>query len=332
MTVNDEIRCASVQDDTKLAVSEHPVLAQRLAAEGGGGRSEVEHGDTHVRVQREKGSFQRLALPTSPNGKPLQCARVNRIRAFVWPEPATATDRSGDADTRSVRQANHRGATVEHLDSKTFEHPPERYPAQRAEVVVAEHRDHRQSSGRQELAGDLGFEQATVLSQVTGDKQEVGIVGEGGEAGDGTQVFSTADVEVSNRRYANSDEVSGVDLANRRRQMAFHGSEAYLITREPRETHRILRAGNHGGELFGGSLSGKLKMAVGEWSRLHGVSSPGAARSRCSLRSLPHPFALGRWARRRRQKLPDTSQYRHLRSRPRPSSSPTSRPGPSSSR
>ena len=71
MTVNDEIRCAPVHDDTQFAVPEHPVLAQRLAAERGGGRSEVEHRDTHVRIQGKKGTFKRLTLATSPNGKPL---------------------------------------------------------------------------------------------------------------------------------------------------------------------------------------------------------------------------------------------------------------------
>jgi hypothetical protein len=80
--------------------------------------------------------------------------------------------------------------------------------------VVAEHRDYRESCGRQELAGHLGFEQTAVLGKVTGDKQEIGGVREGGKVRDGTQVFSATDVEVSNRRHANSEELEGADLRN----------------------------------------------------------------------------------------------------------------------
>jgi hypothetical protein len=71
MTVNDEIGYTPVQYGSQLAVSEHPVLGKRLAAERGSSRSEVEHRDAQVGVQRKKGAFERLALPASPNGKPL---------------------------------------------------------------------------------------------------------------------------------------------------------------------------------------------------------------------------------------------------------------------
>ena len=66
--------------------------------------------------------------------------------------------------------------------------------------MVAKHRDDRQASGRQELASRLGFQQASVLGEVTGDQQEVGPVREAGKTRDRAQVFSTAEVEVTNRR------------------------------------------------------------------------------------------------------------------------------------
>jgi hypothetical protein len=172
-----------------------------------------------------------MTLSARPNGKPLQCPRVNRIRAFMRPEPPAAADSSSDAHARSVRQANHGGVTVQHLHARAFEHPPERYPAQRSQVVVAKHRDHGQSSGRQELASHLGFEQATVLSEVAGDKQEIGVVGEGGKAGHRTQVFRTTNVEIPSRRHANPEELWGANLLNGRWQPTFHGTEAYLIAR-----------------------------------------------------------------------------------------------------
>ena len=90
---------------------------------------------------------------------------------------------------------------------RAFEHAPERYPAQRSQVVVAKHRDDGQSSGRQELASHLSFQQAPVLREIPSDKQEVGIVREAGKTGDRTQVFSTTDVEIANRRDANLQEL-----------------------------------------------------------------------------------------------------------------------------
>ena len=200
MAMNDEIGQASVQDGTQLTVSEHPVLGKRLPTERGRGRSEVEHRDAHVRIQGKEGSFQRLTLTAGTNSEPLQSPRMNRVWPLMWPKPTATAGRPGDADAGSVRQANDGGAPVEDLDTGAFEHTPERRPAQRSQVVVAEHRDHRQSSCRQELPGHLGFEEATVLSEIAGDKQEVGMVREGGETRDCGQVFSTADVEVTNRR------------------------------------------------------------------------------------------------------------------------------------
>jgi hypothetical protein len=199
MTVNDEIGQSSIQDGTQLTVSEHPVLSKRLLTERGRGRSEVEHRDAHVRIQGKEGSFQRLTLTAGTNSQPLQRPRVNRIWPLMWPKPTAAAGRPGDADARSVRQANDGGTPVEHLDTRAFEHTPERHPAQRSQVVVAKHRNDRQSGRRQELSGQLGLEEATVLSEIAGDKQEVGMVRKGSEARDGGQVFSTADVEVTNR-------------------------------------------------------------------------------------------------------------------------------------
>ena len=200
MPMNDEIGQASVQDGTQLTVSEHPVLGKRLPTERGGGRSEVEHRDAHVRIQGKEGSFQRLTLTAGTNCEPLQSPRVNRIWPLMWPKPTATAGRPSDSDAGTVRQANDGGAPVEDLNTGAFEHTPERCPAQRSQVMVAKHRDHRQSSRRQELPGHLGFEEATVLSEIASDKQEVGMVREGGEARDCGQVFSTADMEVTDRR------------------------------------------------------------------------------------------------------------------------------------
>jgi hypothetical protein len=169
MAMDYEIGQSPIKDRTKLAVPEHPVLGKWLAAECGGGRREVEHGDAHVGVQGEKGPFERLTLPASPNGQPLESPGVNRVRAFMWPESSAAAGRAGDAEASSIRQAVHGGTTVEYFDPRAFEHPPERYPAERTQVVVAEHSDDRQSGDRQELAGYLGFEQSTILREVARD-------------------------------------------------------------------------------------------------------------------------------------------------------------------
>ena len=141
---------------------------------------------------------------------------MNRIWTLVWPEPPAAADRSGDAHARSVRQAHDGGATVEYLDARAFQHPPERYPAQRPEVMVTKDRDYGQSSGRQEFASHLGFEQTAVLSQVAGDQQEVGVLRESGKTGDYIQVFPTTDVEITNSRHADLEDVWRSDLRNRR--------------------------------------------------------------------------------------------------------------------
>ena len=217
MTVNNEIGLTTVQDDTQLAISQHPVLGKWLAAECGRGRSKVEQGDTHVPIQGKKSALERLTLPASPNGKPLQCPRMDRIGTLVWPEPPAAPHRPGDAHARSVGQANHSGAPVEHFDAGAFEHPAECYPAQRSEVVVAKHRDDGQSRGCQKLASQLGFEQAAVLGEVAGDQQEVGVVSKSSETGDSIEVFTTSDVEVPNSRHANPEVLRRGDLRNGRR-------------------------------------------------------------------------------------------------------------------
>jgi hypothetical protein len=103
----------------------------------------VEHRDAHVRIQGKEGSFQRLTLTAGTKSEPLQSPRVNRIWPFMWPKSTATAGRPGDADARSVRQAHDGGTPVEDLDTGAFEHTPERCPAQRSQVVVAEHRDHR---------------------------------------------------------------------------------------------------------------------------------------------------------------------------------------------
>jgi hypothetical protein len=200
MTVNDEIRRSPIEDDAQLAVSEHPVLGEGLPPEGGRGRGEVDGRDAQVRVQGQERSFERLRLAAGANGKPFQRSGVDRVWPLVRPEPATATDRPGDADAQPVRQANNGGATVEHLDTMAFEHAPERNPAQRAQVVVAKHGHDGQASGRQELASRLGLQQAAVLGEIPGDQQAIGLVGEAGKTGDRSDVFATTEMEVANRR------------------------------------------------------------------------------------------------------------------------------------
>lgn len=200
MSVNNEIRRSPVQDNSQLAVSEHPILAKRLPTEGRRGRSEVDDRDAHVRVQRIQRLLESLALTAGTNGKSFQGPRMNRVRPLVRPESATTAGRSGDANARPVRQANDGGAAVKHLDPAMLEHAPERHPAQRPQVVVAEHRDNGQPAGCQQLTSHLGFQQATVLREIPGDKQQIGLVREAGKTGDRMEVFSTTDMKVANRR------------------------------------------------------------------------------------------------------------------------------------
>ena len=218
MTVNNEIRHAPVENDAQLAVPEHPILGEGLLPKGGRRRREVHGGDTHVSVQGKKRSFQRLTFAAGANGKPFQGSRVDGVRPLVRPESATAAGRPGDANARSVCQANHGGATVEHLDATAFEHAPEGCPAQRSQVMIAKHRDNGQASCRQELASRLGFQQASVLREVPGNQQEVGLVREAGKTGDRAQLFSTAEVEVANGRDPNPHTLRGAALDNRRWQ------------------------------------------------------------------------------------------------------------------
>ena len=150
MAVNDEIRHSPVEDDAQLAVTEHPILGEGLAPEGGGCRREVDGGDADVSVQGKKGSFQRLTFAAGANGKPFQGSRVDSVWPLVRPESATAAGRPGDPYARTVGQTNHGGATVEHFDATAFEHAPERCPAQRSQVMIAEHRHDGQASGRQD--------------------------------------------------------------------------------------------------------------------------------------------------------------------------------------
>jgi hypothetical protein len=130
MAVNDQIRHSPVEDDAQLAVAEHPVLGERLPSEGRRCRREVGGGDAHVSVQRKKSSFERLTFTAGANGKPFHGSRVDGVWSLVGPESATASGRPGDANARPVCQANHGGATIEHLDATAFEHTPERCPAQ----------------------------------------------------------------------------------------------------------------------------------------------------------------------------------------------------------
>jgi len=98
MTVNDKIRRSSIDDDSKLAVAEHPVLGERLAAERSGGRSEVKGRDAHVRVQGQQRALERITFAMRPDSKALQGPRVDRRRPFVRPEAATTAGGSRDAD------------------------------------------------------------------------------------------------------------------------------------------------------------------------------------------------------------------------------------------
>jgi hypothetical protein len=190
---------------------------------------------------------------------------MDRRWPLVWPESTATSGGPGDAYPGSVRQANHSAATVEHLDATAFEHTPERYPAQRSQVVVAQNRDDGQTSGRQQLTGDLSLHQATVLGEVAGDNQEVGFVREDGESGDCTQVFSTTNVEVPDCRNSNPQELSGAALTSRRRELVIHENQAYPIAQKPRIPHRILDtcAGNHLGGSCRGSVSCNMRMVVG---------------------------------------------------------------------
>ena len=203
MTVDNEIRHSPVENDAQLAVPKHPILGEGLSPEGGRCRREVDGSDTHVSVEGKKRSFERLTFAAGANGKPFQGSRVDGVWPLMRPESATAAGRPGDAYAGPVCQANHGGATVEHFDATAFEHAPERCPAQRSQVMIAEHRHDGQASGRQELACRLGFQQSSVLREVTSNQQEVGFVCEAGKAWDRAQLFSTTEVEVANCRDSN---------------------------------------------------------------------------------------------------------------------------------
>jgi hypothetical protein len=207
MTMNDEIRRSPVEHDPQLAISKHPVLGKRLLSERGRGRSEVDRRNVHVRVKREQCTFERLALAAGTESKSLQGSRMDRVWPFMRPEPAATAGCPGDADARPVRQANHGGASVEHLDATAFERAPERYSAQRSQVVVPQDRDDGQPRGHQEIARHLGFQQATVLREIAGDEQQIGPLRETGQAGHRARVFSSTDVEVPNRRYPDPHEL-----------------------------------------------------------------------------------------------------------------------------
>jgi hypothetical protein len=218
MAVNDEIRHAPVEYDAQFTVPEHPILGEGLLSKRGRRRREVHGGDAHVSVQRKKGSFQCRTFAAGANGKPFQGSRVDGVWSLVRPESATATGRPGDANAQSVCQANHDGATVEHLDATTFEHASEGCSAQRSQVMIAKHRDNGQARCREELASRLGFQEASVLGEVPGNQQKVGLVREAGKTGDRAQLFSTAEVEVANGRDPNPQTLRGAALDNRRWQ------------------------------------------------------------------------------------------------------------------
>jgi hypothetical protein len=203
MAVNDQIRRSPVENHAQLAIAEHPILGEGLPPEGGRRRREVDGGDAHISVQGKKCSFQRLTFAAGADGKPFQGSRVDRIWSLVRPESATAASRPGYADARPICQANHGGTTVEHFDATAFEHATEGCPAERSQVVIAKHRDDGQASGREELASRFGFQQSSVLREVTGDQQEVGLVREAGKARDRAKVFLATEVEVANGRDAN---------------------------------------------------------------------------------------------------------------------------------
>jgi hypothetical protein len=148
VTVDDEIRRSPIEDDSQLAVAEHPVLGERLSTERGCGGSEVKRRDAHVRVERQQGALERFTLAAGSEGKALQGPRMDRRWPFVRPETAATAGRASDTDARSVRQPHQRGATVQHLDATAFERAPERDSAQRSQVVITEHRYHGQSSSR----------------------------------------------------------------------------------------------------------------------------------------------------------------------------------------
>ena len=69
--------------------------------------------------------------------------------------------------------------------------------------MIAKHRDNGQASGRQELSSGLGFQQASVLREIPGNQQEIGLVREAGKTGDRAKVFSPTEVEVANCRDPN---------------------------------------------------------------------------------------------------------------------------------
>jgi hypothetical protein len=142
VSVDDKVRPALIDDDSQLAVAKHPVLGDRFSSKRRRGWSEVKCRDPHVGVEGKQRTLERLTFATGPDRKPLECPRVDRRWPLVRPEATAPAGRPGNPDTQSVRQSNDRGTTVQHLDGTALERPPERCPAQRSQVMVAQHRDH----------------------------------------------------------------------------------------------------------------------------------------------------------------------------------------------
>jgi hypothetical protein len=137
MPVNDEVRRPPIEDNSQFAIAEHPVLSERLSAERSCGRSKVKRRDVHVRVEGQQRTLECLTLAAGPNREAFEGPGMDRRWPLARPEAAATAGRAGNADARSVRQANHRRAAVQHVDATSFESTAESYPTHRSQVVIA---------------------------------------------------------------------------------------------------------------------------------------------------------------------------------------------------
>lgn len=190
--------------------------------------------NAYIRMEIEEGPLERRTFASRAKRQSLESSRVDRVWTFLWPEPATAPGRAGNANSSSVGQVNDRGLAVQHLDATTFERSTERCSTHRSQVVVSQDRDHGQARGGKQLASGFCLQQAAILGKIPGDKQQVGMVCNIGESWNQAMVFVPADVKIANRGNADPQNSPGIFLGDRRGQYGFHGHQAYPIARAAR--------------------------------------------------------------------------------------------------
>jgi hypothetical protein len=78
--------------------------------------------------------------------------------------------------------------------------------------VVAQDRDHGQPRRREQRTRRLGFEDAAALRDITGNKQEIGTIGDISQSGDRLEIFGSPNMKIASRRDANPPLDNGISL------------------------------------------------------------------------------------------------------------------------